>query len=303
MVATDSVKGIGARRDWIWRGWRVRYTYVRSPRQNQQTRPMIFLHGFGASLGHWRYNLAELSQYHTVYALDLLGFGASEKAIASYNVSLWVDLVYEFWQTFIQEPAILVGNSTGSLISVVAAAEHREMAAGVVMISLPDPGVQTEAIPPWMLPLVETVQNVIASPLVLRSLFYWVRRPSLVRRWVKLAYSNPEAITEDFIEMLATPAQDRGAARAFATLFKAVGSVRFGPSLKEVFPNLKIPMLLIWGKQDRLIPMKFAQPQRYLELNPKLNLIEIEQAGHCPHHECPDRVNQEILTWIASFLQ
>lgn len=310
---------VGTQRNWIWRGWRVRYAYIRS-RQGENavpqferdvpaltqveslsstpSEPMIFLHGFGASIGHWRYNLTELSQYHTVYALDLLGFGASEKAIASYEASLWVEQVYEFWKTFINEPVILVGNSVGSLISLMVAAAYPEMVKGLVLISLPDPAAQFEVLPPWMIPVVETIQNIVASPPILRLFFQLARRPSFVRRWVQLAYDNPNSITDELVEILVTPALERGSARAFCSLFKTVGSPRLGPSVKSLLPKLSIPILLIWGQQDRLVPIKFANPSQYLEYYQNLKLVELENAGHCPHDECPERVNQEISTWV-----
>ncbi|NER06373.1 MAG: alpha/beta fold hydrolase, partial [Okeania sp. SIO3C4] len=119
-------KKIGSQRDWVWRGWQIRYTYVRCQDCDEtleghklENPPILLLHGFGASIGHWQHNINVLSQKHTVYALDLVGFGASEKAIANYDASFWVEQVYEFWQTFIQVPVILIGNSTGSLVSLV----------------------------------------------------------------------------------------------------------------------------------------------------------------------------------------
>lgn len=297
---------LGFQRDWIWRGWRIRYTYLRSksnpttPSENSPS-PMIFLHGFGASIGHWRYSLQELSQSHTVYALDLLGFGASQKAIASYDTSLWADLVHDFWLTFIGEPTILVGNSVGSLVALVAAAQYPEMTKGVVAISLPDPVAQTEAVPGWMLPVVEAIQNTVASPPVLRSLFYIVRHRSLVRFWAKLAYENREKVNDELVDILATPATDRGAARAFSILFKVMGSSRLGPGVKSLLPRVNVPILLLWGKQDRLIPISFANPSKYLQYNSNIKFVQLERGGHCPQDECPELVHREILDWIASF--
>ncbi|NJO71685.1 MAG: alpha/beta fold hydrolase, partial [Oscillatoriales cyanobacterium RM1_1_9] len=162
-----------------------------------------------------------------------------------------------------------------------------------------DPAVQQEAIPAWMLPAVETIQSWVASPLLLRPVFYWVRRPAVIRKWARLAYQNPAAVTEELVEILTQPTGDRGAARAFCALFKAMGSPRLGPAVKTLLPQLKIPVLLIWGKQDKLIPLRFAQPQKYLQYNSSLKLIELEEAGHCPHDECPEQVNREILKWLA----
>jgi Predicted hydrolases or acyltransferases (alpha/beta hydrolase superfamily) len=291
---------VGCQRDWIWRGWRVRYAYSR-PRlslSSSPSYPMLFLHGFGASIGHWRYNLAELSQVHTVYALDLLGFGGSEKAIVPYNTQLWVDLVYDFWKTFIREPVILVGNSIGSLISVMVAAQDSELAKGLVLISLPDPGLQLEMLPPWSIPVVETVQNIVASPPVLRLFFAFARRPGFIRRWVQLAYNNPDSITDELVDILVTPTQERGAARAFCSILKMMGNPRLGPTIKSLFPQLTVPILLLCGLQDRLIPVKFANPSQYLQYYSQLKLVELENTGHCAHDECPERVNTEILTWL-----
>lgn len=313
---------IGTQRDWVWRGWQTRYTYFRpsrSPESRHQgsiaiedsatpeidsqppTTPIILLHGFGASIGHWRQNMAALSEFHTVYALDLLGFGASQKAPVDYDVSIWVDQVYDFWLTFVRKPVVLAGNSIGSLICLAAAAAHPDMVAGIVMISLPDPSVRAEAVPGWLLPAIETVEKLFVSPLILRPLFYFARRPSFVRRWVAFAYSSPEAITDELVEILAGPAGDRGAARAFCALFKAVGSSQFGPSVKTVLRKLTIPMLLIWGRQDRMIPPRFAKPHQFVECSPNyIKLVELDNAGHCPQDECPEQVNQEILDWMSS---
>ncbi|MEL7036432.1 MAG: alpha/beta fold hydrolase [Cyanobacteria bacterium J06592_8] len=308
MTTKNRYPQLGFQRDWVWRGWQIRYTYIRAKLNrtttpNNPATPMIFLHGFGAAIGHWRYSLQELSQSHTVYALDLLGFGASQKAIANYDTTLWADLVHDFWLTFIQEPAILVGNSVGSLVALVAAARYPQMAKGAVAISLPDPSAQTEAIPGWMLPIVEAIQNTVASPPVLRSLFYIVRRRSLVRNWAKLAYENPNAVTDELIDILATPATDRGAARAFSILFQVMGSPRLGPGVKTVLPDINVPILILWGAQDRLIPLRFANPSKYLQYNPLIKFVELERGGHCPQDECPELVHREILAWIAYFSQ
>ncbi|WP_017651462.1 alpha/beta fold hydrolase [Fortiea contorta] len=291
---------VGNQRDWVWRGWQIRYTYIRPTQNTHKKAPLILLHGFGASIGHWRHNLEVLGEHHTVYALDMLGFGASEKAPANYNINLWVEQVYDFWQTFIRQPVILVGNSNGSLISLAAAAAHPDMVQGIVMMSLPDPSLEQEAIPPALRPIVRAIKNIVASPLILKPLFNLVRRPGVVRRWASLAYANPEAITDELIEILAGPPQDRGSARAFSALFKATIGIDFSPSVKKVLPTLAIPMLLIWGQKDRFVPPVLAS--RFIQYNQKLELLNLEDVGHCPHDECPEKVNQAILDWIEQSL-
>lgn len=287
---------VGSQRDWIWRGWQTRYTYLRPTNPTPKSVPLILLHGFGTSIGHWRQNLAALSEDHTVYALDMLGFGASEKAPVSYKVNLWVDQVYDFWRTFIRQPVVLVGNSIGSLISLAAAARHPDMVQGIVMLSLPDPSVREEAIPAFLRPAIATLENLVASPLLIKTLFRIVRRPNMVRRWAGLAYANSEAVTDELVDILVGPAQDRGSAQAFCAILKAMTSTQFGPSVKTMLPTLKMPMLLIWGQQDRMVPPAFAR--QFATYNPNLQLLNLANAGHCPHDECPEEVNQVILDWV-----
>jgi pimeloyl-ACP methyl ester carboxylesterase len=290
---------VGSQRDWVWRGWQTRYTYFRAQQTvNEPTTPIMLLHGFGASIGHWRHNLEVLGQHHTVYALDMLGFGASRKVCADYKIDLWVDQVYEFWQTFIRQPMVLVGNSIGSLVCLAAAAAHPEMVKGLALINLPDFSLEEEMIPRWLRPVVSTIKGIVASPVLLTSLFYVVRRPPIARKWAGRAYANPAAITAELLEIITLPAQDRGAAATFAALFRGMTSAQFGPRVKDILPALDIPILLMWGRSDRMIPPYLAR--QFAELNSNLELVEIDDAGHCPHDECPDRVNQLLLDWLAT---
>lgn len=290
---------VGSQRDWVWRGWQTRYTYFRAQQTvNEPTTPIMLLHGFGASIGHWRHNLEVLGQHHTVYALDMLGFGASRKVSADYNIDLWVDQVYEFWQTFIRQPMVLVGNSIGSLVCLAAAAAHPEMVKGLALINLPDFSLEEEMIPRWLRPVVSTIKGIVASPVLLTSLFYVVRRPPIARKWAGRAYANSAAITAELLEIITLPAQDRGAAATFAALFRGMTSAKFGPRVKDILPALDIPILLMWGRRDRMIPPYLAR--QFAELNSNLELVEIDDAGHCPHDECPERVNQILLDWLAT---
>ncbi|HEY9858891.1 MAG TPA: alpha/beta fold hydrolase [Candidatus Obscuribacterales bacterium] len=290
---------VGNQRDWVWRGWQTRYTYMRAAQGATSNTPLILLHGFGASIGHWRHNLEVLSQSHTVYALDMVGFGASEKATANYNAAFWVEQVYDFWKTFIRQPVVLVGNSIGSLICMAAAAAHPDMVAGIAMLSLPDPSAREEAIPQFLRPAIATLEGLFASPLLLKTIFRIVRRPQVVKPWARIAYANPEAVTDELVDILTGPAQDRGSAQAFCAILKAMTSTKFGPSVKSILPTLQIPILLMWGKQDRMIPYSLAR--QFTSYNPNLKFVEVENAGHCLHDECPEQVNQAILDWIDSW--
>jgi pimeloyl-ACP methyl ester carboxylesterase len=289
---------VGSQRDWVWRGWQTRYTYqrCRDRSHNTNSAPVLLLHGFGASIGHWQHNLEFLATHHTVYGLDLVGWGGSRKPDIKYDINLWVDQVYDFWQAFVGQPMILIGNSIGSLVALVAAARHPEMAASLVMVSLPDLSAEQEMIPTPIQPLVNGIKRIILNPPFLRTLFRIVSRPKVARNWAKIAYANADRVTDDLIDLFLTPAQEKEAPAAFVRIMQGMTSSNFSPNIRKLLPEIQIPMLLLWGCEDRMIPPGTAAV--LVKLNPRLELVNLEAAGHCAHDEVPEIVNEKIRTWL-----
>jgi pimeloyl-ACP methyl ester carboxylesterase len=286
---------IGNQRDWVWRGWQTRYTYQRSS-SSKSAPPVLLLHGFGASIGHWQHNIDFLATHHTVYGLDLVGWGGSRKPNIKYNIELWVDQVYDFWQAFVGQPMILVGNSIGSLVALVAAARHPEMATSLIMVSLPDLSAEQEMIPRPIQPLVNGLKRLILNPPLLNTLFRIVSRPKVARKWAQIAYANPDRVTADLVDLFLTPAREKEAPAAFVKIMQGMTSSNFSPNIRQLLPGMQMPMLLLWGSDDRMIPPGTADV--LIELNPLLELVNLEGAGHCAHHEVPDVVNYQIRTWL-----
>jgi len=290
---------LGRQRDWVWRGWQIRYTYLRSRQaEGHHNPPILLVHGFGAAIAHWRYNLSHLSETHTVYALDLLGFGASRKAVAQYSMEFWAEQLYQFWRTVIGSPAILIGNSLGSLVSLTAAAHYPEMAQGLILINLPDVSARSQMLPPPVQIVVSGIESIFSAPWLLRGLFPILRSRSVIRRWAKIAYPKVATLDEELVDILTTPPRDEFAADAFVALVKSALHPHFGTAVKDLLPNLKIPLLLLWGERDQMVPPKLARS--LVELNPNLELVMLPRVGHCPHDECPDQFHETISPWLAT---
>jgi pimeloyl-ACP methyl ester carboxylesterase len=295
-MLTTGDRQVGNQRDWVWRGWQTRYTYQRSSNETRRLAPVLLLHGFGASIGHWQHNLDFLATHHTVYGMDLVGWGGSRKPNIKYDIDLWVDQVHDFWQTFVGQPMILVGNSIGSLVALVAAARYPELATSLVMVSLPDLSAEQELIPKPIQPLVNGIKRIILNPPLLHTLFWIVSRPNVARKWAKIAYANPDRVTDDLIDLFLTPAQEQEAPAAFVRIMQGMTSSNFSPNIRKLLPTMQIPMLLLWGCEDRMIPPGTAAV--LTKLNPRLELVNLEAAGHCAHDEVPDVVNEKIRTWL-----
>lgn len=290
---------IGNQRDWVWRGWQTRYSYLRArKRLDSDLPPLILIHGFGASIEHWRNNIPAIAQDRTVYALDLLGFGASRKADTDYSAALWTEQVHDFWQTFIGVRAILVGNSIGSLVCLNATATYPEMVEGLVMLSLPDVSVREDMLPPLISPVVTAIENLFASPLLIKNLLKFVRRPKIIRKWAGVAYPNQAAVTDELVEILSSPAYDQGSGQTLYRLARSVRKASFAESVRDLLPQITVPMLLVWGLKDKMIPPQ--QAQAIAALNTLIKLIELEDIGHCPHDEDPAQFNSLLLDWLQS---
>jgi pimeloyl-ACP methyl ester carboxylesterase len=286
-------------RNWYWRGWQIRYGFVRAIESEEKREvPVLLIHGFGAAIAHWRKNQANLAQNHHVYAIDLIGFGASEKAAVLYNAELWVEQVYQFWRTTIQEPMVICGNSVGAMVAILAAAKYPEMVKGVVGISIPDLAELDEKVPKAIRPLRRSLEATIGG-LVAIPAFNLIKQPGIIR-WVlkTLVYGDRkvESVTDELVEIIAAPARERRSATAFLYLNRGMNSV--APNVKEAIAKLEVPLLILWGTKDRIIPPAIAE--KLVTYSPLAKLIYLEGIGHCPQDEDPERVNQEVLLWIDS---
>ena len=236
-----------------------------------------------------------------------MGFGASEKAVTNYTTAFWAEQVHDFWQIFIQRPAILVGNSIGSLISMTVAATYPQMVKGMVMLNLPDASVLKT--PPRLRslfstlsycikPVLDLTKRALTYPILFVPFFRILRHPKVLKPWAQKAYADPTVISDERIHLFAQPCYDQDAAKALRAMINSTSTNPERFSAKALLPQLQIPILLIWGRQDMMVPPKLAP--LFSQYNPKLTLIEIDNAGHCPHDECPDQVNQAILDWMNS---
>lgn len=260
-------------------------------------KPLVLIHGFGASLGHWRKNIPVLAEAgYRVFALDLLGFGGSDKPALDYTLELWQQQVKDFWDAHIAEPTVFVGNSIGALLSLIVVTEYPEIATGGILINCAGglnhrPGEFNLPMRVVMGGFTKLVSSKITGPI----LFNLIRQKSRIRRTLTQVYRDSEAITEELVDLLYTPSCDPGAQQVFASVLTAPA----GPSPVELLPKVKHPLLVIWGEDDPWTPIAGAaiyQQQR--EDGPDVEFVGIPNAGHCPHDEKPDAVNGLIVKWL-----
>jgi pimeloyl-ACP methyl ester carboxylesterase len=281
---------------WQWRGFDVCYTAV------GEGPPLLLIHGFGATYAHWRKNIPALAaQGYRVYAIDLLGFGASEKPAIDYSLELWQEIIRDFWQDQIQQPMVVVGNSIGALLSLMVLAKYPDIATGGILLNVAGglnhrPGELNGFLEAVMGFFTGLVQN----PILGTILFNQIRKKERIRSTLKQVYCDPEAITDELVDIIYEPACDRKAQKVFASIIGAPP----GPRISELLPRIQQPLLVLWGEADPWTPIQgskvFQEWAAGLKV-PTLRVVPIPETGHCPHDERPDVVNPLMIEWLKTF--
>ncbi|MBD2502045.1 alpha/beta fold hydrolase [Anabaena azotica] len=278
---------------WTWRNYKIQYTVMGTGQ------PLVLVHGFGASIGHWRKNIPVLANAgYQVYAIDLLGFGGSAKPAIDYSVDVWVELLKDFWTDHIQQPAVFIGNSIGALISLIVLAKYPEITAGGVLInSAGGLSHRPHELNPPLRIVMSTFNRVVRSPITGKFVFNRIRQKAQIRRTLYQVYRDRTAVTDELVDLLYTPSCDPGAQQVFASILTAPP----GPTPGELLPQVEHPLLVIWGADDPWTPITGVKIYEQAQENGKdITIIPIPGAGHCPHDEVPHVVNAQIVEWLES---
>ena len=285
--------------------------------QKSSVPAVVLVHGFGASGNHWRHNLPVLGKYTRTYALDLIGFGESsqpqallpgeqhglDRAKSSqalvYSFDLWGQQVSDFCNAIVQGPVLLVGNSIGGVVALRAAQLLEDRCKGVVLIDcaqrlMDDKQLATQ--PAWMAWIRPLLKTLVSQRWLSTALFRNAARPRVIRSVLKQAYPSGNNIDDQLVELLYKPTQRPGAAEAFRGFINLFND-HLAPDLLD---HLQQPVDLIWGQKDPWEPVAEAQ-----EWTKRFSCIQslkiLPNAGHCPHDECPEQVNAELINIIERY--
>eukprot|EP00808_Paulinella_micropora_P005057 g73328.t1 len=305
---------------WQWRSMEVRYAAVNQASTNT---PLLLVHGFGASLEHWRGNVEPLAADRPVYALDLLGFGFSSqpdvpKTFNQWGPHVWATQVSEFIREVIKRDTVLVGNSLGGYSSLLAAAcpSVNRQVVGVVLVNSAGPFIaQKGDKDPWFPgePLevlsLEEMDRLKPPPgivesgtrLLKRAAAYGgfvMTRESRIGQTLSLVYTDDKSrVDADLVDLIKRPALQPNAYEVFfQTTLGGRGQNINTKALLIQLEKTRLPTALLWGMNDPWITYKRAD--EYRSVAPNADFLPLS-AGHCPHDEVPDAFNRALLGWLA----
>lgn len=253
--------------------------------------PVLLVHGIyaGASSFEFRRNFLELSKDFRVYALDLLGCGASERPERSYGPGDVTAQVEDFARDVIGARTHLVASSLSAALVVPAAVRSPRLFGKLVLIcptgfgSLDRPSGR----------LGDIVHALFQAPILGDSLYNAIISRAGIRYYLgRIAYSDRGSVTEDLVEDYYRTGHQPGA-KHLASAFVS-GKLNFG--LKGYWSRVPQKSLLVWGQEARTTPLR--QAENFTRGNPRTELRVFRDAALLPHDERAEAFNEETRKFL-----
>lgn len=247
---------------------------------------VLLLHGIGCSVHEWESNIEVLAARYRVFALDLLGFGLTDKpAHEDYSLRRLARFILDFMKVKGIEQAHLAGNSLGGRLALECAAIAPRQVASLLLVD-----------PAGMARRETLFEFRLATLPVLGEMFTWPSRLGTKMLWRK-AFTDPSFVTEALVTQKVAYARLPGAQSAFLkTLRGFLDFWGFRPELVEqldaALPGIDAPALVLWGRDDRFVPCAHAEVLRRL---PNVEVQIWDRCGHAPQVEYSQRFNQAAL--------
>jgi len=273
-----------------------------APEMSSAATPVVFVHGLGGSHLNWCQIGPALAAGRRAVALDLHGFGLTPGTRANSTVERNAALLHRFSREVVGPPVILAGNSMGGLISILQASAAPETVKGLVLVDpalpLPPRAPDRQVGNQFLLYALPGVGELYLRAVQSR------RPPQLaVQQIIELCFADPSRADPAMLTAsIALAAERQGQASwagteaflaASRSLMRVVGRRR---RYWETMASVQVPVLLIAGDADRLVPV--ASTRQAAARNPRWETVILPGVGHTPQLEVPDQVIGTIRDWL-----
>jgi pimeloyl-ACP methyl ester carboxylesterase len=250
--------------------------------------PLVFIHGQGASWQCWLLNLAHFMGTHRCIAPDLPGFGESPLPDGEdVSINGYARLVDRLCDALDIQAADVIGNSMGGFVGAELVICYPTRVQRLVLVS--PAGITSEYLARRPLMTAARLAAMAEAGLASRR-DEFVRRRRLRRLVLQAVVRYPEKISGPLAWELIHGSGREGFLPALDALI--------GYSIRDRLPRIEIPVLLVWGRNDILVPVEDAE--RYEELiGPNARKVIFEDTGHVPMIERPNRFNPLVADFLA----
>jgi pimeloyl-ACP methyl ester carboxylesterase len=285
--------GVAQRSEWLDIDWQqhLRSCVVRGARVNYvemgEGPPVVLIHGLSGCWQNWLENIPHLAKRHRVVAVDLAGFGESELPHEEISIPGYGRFIDAFLGEIALEKGALVGNSMGGFIAAETAISHPSRVEKLVLVSAAGLVSLSKA----RLHMLERAARLFhpATAALLARREHLVRRPGLRRAMLYGVAKYPERLAPELCWEVASGAGKPGFLDALAAILAY--------DFRDRLPELSVPTLIVWGSDDRVVPV--AGAHEYERLIPGGRCEIFEDTGHVPMLERPARFNQLVEEFLT----
>lgn len=247
--------------------------------------PLVFIHGVGAGSSSfmWRKNFDVLARDFRVYAVDLLGFGFSNKpSTAPYSADLYVELITDFIREVAGYPANIVASSLGAAYTIRVADEHPDLIKSMVLNAPTGAGKLNTR--PGMAGA--AFYGLLQSPVLGTSFYNVMASERSIRDYSrKHLFYDHRRVTNRMVANFYATSHQQGAQHAIAAFLSGY----LNTDTRTAFSRLTQRVMLVWGRQDQTNPV--AQAAALLEANPRASLEVFDYCRMMPEQEHPEKFN------------
>eukprot|EP01041_Mallomonas_annulata_P009022 gene9022-18681_t len=282
----------------------IRWKAVEGCGNEEYKSNVVCIHGFGGNADQFRANMPYLdSMGHRTYAMDLLGYGYSDKpdpkayeVNSVYNFENWADQTVKFVQNVVKEPTYLVCNSVGGVVGLQAALLAPELIKGVVLINISMRMLHVTKQAPAARPFISAFQTLLRETALGPLFFSQIAQREGLRNILRQAYADPNAVDDETLDIILKPGLLPGAAPVFLDFISYSG----GPLPEELLAQVECPVRILWGERDPWEPLEQGREQ-FSSFPCVDSFVTLPGAGHCPMDQVPDLVNAELLKYLDTY--
>jgi pimeloyl-ACP methyl ester carboxylesterase len=241
---------------------------------------VILLHGLGGSTQVWQLNIAALAEKYHVVVPDQIGFGKSDKPLVNYRIRTYVDFLDQFCKQLKIERASLVGNSMGGWIATAFTAAFPDRVDKLVLVDAAG----------------------YAPPKDLDTRTFYGLNPTTregMKVLVAKVFYNKLFLTDAAIDQAIAARLAAGDGYTINSITESI--IRGEDYLDDAVKTIKRPTLLIWGRQDGLVPV--AEGERFNKDIAGSKLVVFDQCGHMPQIEKPAEFNAAVIKFLGGGAQ
>lgn len=285
--------GVSDEPHWLGYDWtqHCRHTYVNDHKLNyievgdESNPPLLFIHGLSGCWQNWLENILPFAADYRVISVDLPGFGGSDMPSDGITISGYGRCIHAFCEKLGLEAVQIVGNSMGGFIAAEIAIQFPELAERIVLVSAA--GISVNAMRRDPLITVARMSGGAMAALFARRQSIVVR-PGLRKFGMKVVATHGDLLRPELCYEVMSGVGKPG----FAAATEALLTYDF----TERLPEIGCPTLIVWGRQDKLVPVRDAY--EFERLIPGSRKVIMEDTGHVAMMERPKRFN----TLLREFL-